>query len=550
METKKEILRICMKKGFLLDKEILDSLIGLEEEESKKFIEGLCNLDIKEKVITKSIFFSHLKEFRRTFTYLNKNFVEKFFVNLGYSIEQIGGKDALDVVPVRTEGLEEDSKGPKVKILFAPTVIPKKIVVQDFVKHFRARYDQIKKILLERKIDNLRSLRRIGNERETFSVIVSILNKRITKNKNIIFDVEDSTGSGKILVNNNRKELYNIAQELLVDDIVAFTVSGSSDILFANEVMFPDALLAEKKKISEDASVAVCSDLHIGSSMFLEDNFLKFIKWLNGEEGNEEQKIMAKKVKYLFVVGDTIDGVGVFPDQEKFLKIHDTFEQYEKLVGLLKLIRKDIVIIMCPGQHDAVWVGEPQLAIEERWAPGLYELENLVLVSNPCLVEISEGFKVLMYHGASMHGLVEEIQTLRLNFGHSSPTRITKEMLKRRHLAPMHGLCDYIPNDKRDPMVIDVVPDLVVTGDLHRSEASVYNKILLISSSCWQSITPFEEKVGNKPEPCKVPILNLKTREIKILDFSDEESYKTFETRKQSLLEKEKLQGNKNENRD
>ena len=42
-----------------------------------------------------------------------------------------------------------------------------------------------------------------------------------------------------------------------------------------------------------------------------------------------------------------------------------------------------------------------------------------------------------------------------------------------------------------------------------------------ICNSCWQSITPFEEKVGNNPDPCKVPVLNLKTREIKIMDFSE-----------------------------
>jgi len=45
----------------------------------------------------------------------------------------------------------------------------------------------------------------------------------------------------------------------------------------------------------------------------------------------------------------------------------------------------------------------------------------------------------------------------------------------------------------------------------------------LVTSSCWQSITPFEEKLGNIPEPCRVPLFNLKTREIKIIDFSDDE---------------------------
>ena len=47
--------------------------------------------------------------------------------------------------------------------------------------------------------------------------------------------------------------------------------------------------------------------------------------------------------------------------------------------------------------------------------------------------------------------------------------------------------------------------------------------VLIIANSCWQSMTSFEEKVGNVPDPCKVPILNLKSREIRILDFSGED---------------------------
>ena len=54
----------------------------------------------------------------------------------------------------------------------------------------------------------------------------------------------------------------------------------------------------------------------------------------------------------------------------------------------------------------------------------------------------------------------------------------------------------------------------------------------MIASLCWQSVTPFEalgghdsgepDKVGNVPEPCRVPLFNLKTREVKILDFGKE----------------------------
>ena len=64
--------------------------------------------------------------------------------------------------------------------------------------------------------------------------------------------------------------------------------------------------------------------------------------------------------------------------------------------------------------------------------------------------------------------------------------------------------------------------DIVFTGDQHRAEIGSYNNVLMVAGSCWQSSTLFEEKVGAVPDPCKVPLFNLKTREVKIVDFSHE----------------------------
>ncbi len=511
----KEILKSCLKKGFLVDKEILTLVSNFDEEDIQEIIDKIGTLQLNERVITK---FSLKNNPQKIIPILqglnNKEVYSQMMAFLDIKIENLKKIN-------KTESTEEIFGS--VKLLSAPMIIPKKITVQDFVKHFRSRYEQIQNILKEKNLENLKSLRRIGNDRESSFVIVSILNKRVTKTGNIIFEVEDLTGSSRVLINQNKEEIYSKAKEILVDEVVAFKVSGNSEILFANDVVFPESSLSEKRKFHHEESVAFCSDLHIGSSMFLEKNFLKFIKWLNGEEGNEEQKEISKKIKYLFFTGDNVYSVGVFPGQDNFLNIQDMRAQYKKLVEYLKLIRSDIKIIMCPGQHDAVWVGEPQPVVEESWSDGLHSIENLTLVPNPCLLEIDGGFKILMYHGASMHGIIEEIPELRLKYGHNSPTRVVKEFLKRRHLSPMHGHCDYIPTEKKDNMVIDIIPDLVITGDQHRSEVSSYNNILLIASSCWQSRTPFEEKVGNNPDPCKVPIFNLKTREVKIIDFSDEE---------------------------
>ncbi len=525
-ETAKEILKICMSKGFLLDKEMLGFFSGLDKDSAEEIIDKFRSLDINERVITRALFGKNFEKMRSILINgKSRTIIEKFFFSMGYSVSEAYPRGGGTNVGVEEYGGEQDKKkkGHLVKILSSTHFPPKKIGVKDFVNHFRTRYGILKKIIEAKNLEGLTAIRKIGNDRGSYTIIASVLNKRITKNKNIILDIEDMTGNIGVLINHNKKEVFELAKDLLVDEIVALDVSGNREMLFANNVIFPDAHLSEKRYAREDGSIVFISDIHIGSSLFLAKNFLRFIKWINGEEGDEKQRSLARNVKYLFITGDTVDGVGVFPGQDKILEIKDMALQYKRLAEMLKLIRSDIQIILCPGQHDAVWVGEPQPVIGEDWAGALYKMENMTLVSNPAMIELNDGFKVLMYHGASMHGIVEEIADLRLNFKHNSPTRIVKEMLKRRHLAPMHGASDYIPCEGIDPMAIEIVPDILTTGDLHRAEVSSYNNILLVSSSCWQSITPFEEKVGNNPDPCKVPLFNMKTREIKILDFSENE---------------------------
>ena len=502
-----------MSKGFFLDKEMLDLLSGLSDSVASSVIEVIDSLNIRERVITKGIFQKHFDSFK-SLLIEDPCFKdpEGFFGCMGVKKK---GEKVLEVSSLGGSN--------KVKILSAPAFPQKKVEVRDFVNHFRSRYDSIKSILEKRDFDNLSSIRKIGDDRESYTIIACVLSKRFTKNKNLFLEVEDPTGKTIVLINHNKKEVFEKARELLEDDIVAFSVNGSREMLFANEIIFPETALEERRYGDKEAYVAFISDFHAGSKMFLEKNLLRFVRWVNGEEGDNKQKEIAKKVKYIFIVGDVIDGVNHMPGQRKYLDIFTSVGQYKKVEEILKLVRKDVQMIMCPGQHDSVWVGEPQPLISERWAEGLHKMENLHLVSNPAMIEIDSGFKVLMYHGASINQFIEEIPEIRTKYGHNRPTRVVKEMLKRRHLAPIHGLMDYIPCENGDPLVIKEVPDIVATGDQHKAEVSVHNNILLVASSCFQSVTPFEERVGNNPDPCKVPIFNLKTREIKILDFSDSE---------------------------
>ena len=505
-----ENLKFFIERGFLLDNEMLKFFNELRDESvANQILNKIKNIS-NERLITKSLIDRNLGQIQEVFSTLEdekKQLVERYFLNFSLNIE------------IKKEKYIEPKKDPNNNLrIISPSIVPaKKIEVDDFVKNFRNRYTEVKTILQERsELQNLTSLDRIQGQKQNISVIVILSNKRITKNKNILLEIEDLTGRGYALINQNKPELYKKAQDMIMDEIVGLKCTGSKEMLFVNDIVYPDAAIFEKKKSENEVYALFTSDLHIGSNKFLENNFIRFVDWINGKINPNEA---IKKIKYLFITGDTVDGVGVYPGQELELDIKDIKEQYKKLTEILSKIRKDIRIIMCPGQHDAVRVAEPQPAVGEDYAPDLHKLPNITLVTNPCYISLVEGFEILMYHGASFHGVINDAESLRTVNAHKKPTLVIKELLKRRHLAPSHSAVVYIPGEK-DPLFIRRIPDIVTTGDLHRPDIDSYNNILMISNSCWQSQTPFEEKVGNIPDPCKVHMLNLKTRELKILDFS------------------------------
>ncbi len=512
-----EILQAIRERGLLLEKEIFELVGNLEDVKSARIFLETLEKAAGQKIITKSIL-SNSVEGMQSFLSLDsegRRVVENIFVKLGLSLE-IRKEKKVEV--------KNDAKtriGQDFQIFYADTKADKKLEVSDFTNHMRSRYHQIQKILMQRSgLVNLTSINKISSNRQMLSIIGSVIEKRATKNKNLIVKFEDLTGTISAVFKQDNVELYRKANDLQLDDIVAVKASGNSDLLFGYDIYYPDSLLPEKTKFNEDISIAFMSDLHAGSNRHLGKSMAKFLEWINSDDEN------ALKIKYIFFVGDNVDGVGIFPSQEFSLDLKSMNEQYTLLASYLNKIPKRITMFMCPGQHDATRVAEPQPIIDRKYAEPLYQIENLILVTNPAsikLLEKEKEFKILMYHGASIHNFINEIQDLRVGKAHKTPAKAVREMLKRRHLAPTHSSVVYIPNAEKDPLVITEVPDVLCTGEVHRLDIENYNGVLIITGSCWQAQTPFEEKVGNIPDPAKVPVLNLKSRELKIFYFGDDE---------------------------
>lgn len=521
--TNENIVKEFAKKGFLLDKETAEFFLRINDKNVSEQILNKIQSIVQSRIISKKIFTANINQLKPELLGLEQDKLMEVYNFFNISLLQ-------ETNPKTIEAKPEKKVDTQVKILSTNIIPYKKIEVKDFVNHFRNRYNLMKDLLKDRsELSGLISINKIENNRN-FSIIGMVSNKRTTKNKNIILEIEDLTGRNSALISQEKEELMKKANEIMMDDVIGLKCSGSREFLYVNDIIFPDSYVSEKRKSDNECYALFISDIHIGSKFFLEKSFQKFLNWLNGEGIDNTAKERIKKIKYLFIAGDNVDGVGVYPSQESLLNINDIKEQYKRLLFYLNQVPKHINIIMCPGQHDAVRVPEPQPPIDEEFGGELTNMNNLFLVSNPSLIEIESekkrGIKVLMYHGASMHHWIDEIDELRTGQANLYPSRIVKYMLKHRHLSPTHGGNIYVPSEKEDALAIKEIPDIIFTGDMHRTDVDIYNNILIICGSCWQSITPFEEKVGNFPDPCKVPMLNLKTREIKILDFTEQEEEK------------------------
>ncbi len=409
----------------------------------------------------------------------------------------------------------------RVKKMYEPK--NKKFEVEDWVRYYLSRYEKIKKILLQREsmrdFVSIDSLSRV-NGRKQATLIAMVYDILQTKKGNWLLTLEDPTGQIKGIVRSD-KPAAKMIDEIVPDQVIGVKGVRSGIFFFIDEIILPDIVERERPKIKDDIYAVFMSDIHIGSKMFLPKEFDRFIKWINGELGNQSQVEMAKKVKYIFISGDLVDGVGIYPEQESELNIKDIYKQYEKFTELISKIPEHIPIIIIPGNHDAIRIAEPQPKLDDDIVQGLYDLPNVIPVSNPSLVNIhgieNEGVDVLMYHGYSFDYLISNVKSLE-KFGYERADLIMRFLLRSRHLAPMHGSTMIAPLPE-DFLVIDYVPHILATAHIHKAKIGEYKGTLTLTSSCFQGKTTFQEKVGHNPEPARIPIVNLRDWKARLIKF-------------------------------
>ncbi len=375
--------------------------------------------------------------------------------------------------------------------------------IDDFMKYIRDRYERLSAIL-KKSVSSSVSIEAAKRRTSSVSIIGMVRETKTTKNGHIIVDVEDMSDHIPVLI---KKDSDMISENFLLDEVIAFSGSTSmkGDMFYADSFTRPEAVKKPAlMEIESENEVAIISDIHVGSNTFLPDAWKRFVKWLGSKD--------AENVKYLLIAGDLVDGIGIYPNQEKELEITDIYEQYAHLAELIGEIPSDIRIIMQPGNHDAVRPAEPQPMLPEKIRK-LFS-EDVVFTGNPVYVNL-EGRLFLSYHGRSMDDILSSVRGL----SYETPLLAMEEMLKRRLLAPSYGQKTPLAPESTDYMLIDPVPDVLVTGHVHSYGVAEFNGITIINSSTWQSQTEYQKMHNFHPQPARVAVYHLGTGKVREKNF-------------------------------
>ncbi len=459
------VLNYALKKGFQIHPDAFEFLENVDVKKLEKIIKEIVREKTKQKLFQ-----------------INQDDLENYF------------------------GIKEDKNlKSDYKVLFDPSIkITSAEGISGYNSLFTSRFNKLKKIISDRPESKM--LKSIALVKAAKSVddmyVCGLVTSRISERNVTKLLLEDPSGSFEGIIFDI--ELQKTADLLLNDQFIMARVGiGKNSGLIIKDLISPDIPDQAPNRSDSETFAVFLSDLHIGSKFFMEEEFSDFVSWLSSPDP------VARKIRFVLIGGDVVDGVGIYPNQDKELVCQTIEEQLKKMESLISKIPNYIKIFIIPGNHDPGRRALPQPAIPKKYNSGVWTKENVIMVGNPAVVSLN-GVKVLMFHGQSIDDIVKTTPGL----SYDRPTDVMKHLLRARHLSPIYGSQTPIAPEVEDFMVIEDIPDIFHVGHVHRAQLDMYKGILLINSGSWQNQTPFQASVGMTPNPGIVLMVNLKTFQV------------------------------------
>ncbi len=378
---------------------------------------------------------------------------------------------------------------------------------------FHSRYRALTRMLRGRpQLPNLRPIKDLRSSDGGASVIGMVREVRETPQRHhLILTLDDDSGSLEALVPKGSPGARTV---ILPDEVVGLHLQFSKEAGRLPRVVAlerPDVPVHRSMGRAPPGHRAIfLSDLHIGSRSFLAEPWAALIEFLRGRGPRPE---LAQTIDHVVIAGDLVDGIGVYPRQERDLAISDIVEQYVELGRRLAELPERLTVVAVPGNHDAVCPAEPQPSLPPSLAANLPP--SVHVLANPSTFAL-DGVVVEAYHGRSFDDLIPAIPGAT----YARPTDVMKRMLQMRHLAPIYGDRTPLAPLANDGLVIDPAPDILVTGHAHTYGVDQYRGVLLLNASTWQSETEYQRMRNISPVPARAAIVDLANLGLVTADFS------------------------------
>lgn len=380
----------------------------------------------------------------------------------------------------------------------------------DFKSLFTDRYEKMVELLSKRtgglhKVSNINARRHGG---ESMTVVGLVWSKFVSKNGNYFIDLEDPKTNDLLRIGWTSDEIKDVFEQVVEDEVVAIrgNLADDGDIVWGDSevrrgrppIMFPDVpRKSNTNKPNKPVKAAMISDIHVGADEFYPSYWNDFVDWIRE----------SPDIKYLFVAGDIVEGIGVYPDQRDELRILDIYDQYAMTAKMFDQIPDDVKIFISVGNHDSVRLAEPQPTLGEKFTR-FYD-DDIEFVGNPVTVDVN-GVNIQMYHGMSLYALSESVPGLDAE----DPIPIMELMLKKRHVAPVYGKNVRLAPEQKDYLVIEHPPDVLHCGHVHKYGQGSYNGVKMINTATWQGQTAFQKSKGIEPDPGYWSVVDLSTKDV------------------------------------
>jgi DNA polymerase II small subunit len=406
----------------------------------------------------------------------------------------------------------------ELEVLYSPKVTKAPASADSFRRYFDHRYQVIRSYFSKRRdITNRVTTSDLNPNKEQDKVsLIAIVTKIQRFNSGTVsLELEDPSGQVTGIIYASNQDLVQTSQFILEDSVLCFTGRWKNGKLSVYDVLWPDIPFTHKPNhASEEILSLHVSDIHVGSKEFAGKLFHRVINFINGQLESEKYNKIGEKVKYLFVAGDVVDGVGVYPGQKDDLVVDNIQLQYHLATEYFDQIRKDVEIIIIPGNHDGARSAEPQTPIQKEFAQDLLELDNVHLFGSPCYLK-TDNVEVLLNHGNSIIDINAAIPAIP----HETSIPAMREMLKNRHLVPIYGKRTPIAPAPTDDLIISRIPDIFHTGHTHIAGDDKYKGVLLLNSGTFQYQTSYQKSMNINPTTGLTYVVNMKKLERSEINF-------------------------------